>query len=96
MMLIETPYKSGDTVSVKLSSGEEMIARLEEEQPNFLVLNKPLMVIAGPQGLGLAPFMFTVGADAKLKIALRNVICIHKTVDEMSKQYISSTIGLTI
>ena len=30
-MLIEAPYKVGDTVSIKLSSGEEMVCRLEEE-----------------------------------------------------------------
>ena len=30
-MLIETTYVVGDVVSIKLSSSEEMIARLEEE-----------------------------------------------------------------
>ena len=30
-MLIETPYKVGETVSLKLTSGEEVVARLEEE-----------------------------------------------------------------
>ena len=30
-MLIEAPYKVGDNVSFKLSSGEEIVARLEKE-----------------------------------------------------------------
>ena len=30
-MLIDTPYKNGDIVSIKLNSGEEVIAKLEEE-----------------------------------------------------------------
>ena len=30
-MLIETQYQVGDVVSIKLSSGEEMIARLDTE-----------------------------------------------------------------
>ena len=30
-MIIEAPYKVGDVVSIKLSSGEEMIARLDSE-----------------------------------------------------------------
>lgn len=90
------PYRAGDTVSIKLSSGEELIARLEEEKPDAVILHKPLMVVAGPQGLGLAPFMFTVSADARLSLALKNVICIHKTIDEMSKQYVSSTTGIQI
>jgi len=43
-MLIETPYKNGDTISLKLSSGEEVVARLEEERDDTLKLSKPLML----------------------------------------------------
>ena len=93
-MLIETPYKAGDTVSFKLVSGEEIVARLEEETKEHFTLIKPLMVIMGQQGLGLAPFMFTVKPDTKFKIKTQNVICIAKTDDEMSKQYIQSTTGI--
>ena len=93
-MLIETPYKIGDTVSIKLSSGEEVIARLEEEKADNLQLHKPLMVIANGQGLGLAPFMFTVNPDAKININTKNVLCIAKTIEEMAKQYISNTTGI--
>lgn len=88
------PYKHGDTVSLKLSSGEELIARLEEETPDGFTLNKPLMVVAGQQGLGLAPFMFTVDPGAKFKIKTQNVVCIVKTEIEMSKQYIQNTTGI--
>lgn len=95
-MLIETPYKAGDVVSIKLSSGEEMISRLEEEKADVLVLHKPMMVVAGPQGFGLAPFMFTVSPDAKLNIALKNVICIHRTESEMARQYTSKTSGILV
>ena len=90
-MLIETPYKNGDTVSLKLTSGEELIARLEEDQGDTIVLRKPLMVAATQQGLGLAPFMFTIGDDIKVSIDVSKVVCIVKTHEEFSKQYISST-----
>ncbi len=42
-MIIEAPYKVGDVVSIKLSSGEEMIAKLEEETATHISLNKPLI-----------------------------------------------------
>ena len=95
-MLIETPYKVGDTVSIKLTSGEEVVARLEKEDNDSLVLNKPLMVTATQQGLGLAPFMFTIGPDAKVKIDSNKVVCIVKTLESMSKQYITSTSGIAV
>lgn len=93
-MLLEMPYKQGDTVSLKLNSGEELIARLDEETGEHFVLLKPLMVVAGQQGLGLAPFMFTVNPDTKFKVKIQNVVCIAKTAEEMSKQYIQSTTGI--
>jgi len=90
------PYKVGDTVSVKLTSGEELVAKLEDETSDKVVLHKPMSLTATQQGIGLAPFMFTVSPDAKLNINVRNVICMSKTVDEMAKQYISSSTGIAV
>ena len=95
-MLIEAPYKNGDTVSIKLTSGEEVVARLEEQKADGFILHKPLMVTATQQGLGLAPFMFTIGPDAKVSIGADKIVCINKTLEEMSKQYISSTTGIAL
>jgi len=41
-MLIEAPYKIGDVVSLKLSSGEEILGRLESEDTNNYTLKKPM------------------------------------------------------
>ena len=95
-MLIEAPYKNGDTISLKLTSGEEVVARLEEETNNGFKLNKPLMLTMTQQGIGLAPFMFTASPDTVIFIASDKVICVVKTIDEMSKQYISSTTGIVM
>ena len=95
-MLIEAPYKNGDTISLKLTSGEEVVARLEEETNNGFKLNKPLMLTMTQQGIGLAPFMFTASPDTVITIASDKVICVVKTIDEMSKQYISSTTGIVM
>ena len=90
-MLIETPYKNGDTVSFKLSSGEEIVARLEEESGEYFSLKKPMVLIAQKEGLGLAPFMFSVSPDAKFNITVSSVSCVAKTAPEIAKQYTSQT-----
>ena len=41
-MLLEVPYKKGDTVSIKLISGEEVVARIEEINDTSFKLHKPL------------------------------------------------------
>lgn len=95
-MLIQTPYKVGDIVSVKLSSGEEMVATLEKENEKEVILKKPLMLVAGQNGAGLAPFMFTVDQDAKFSIKLNSIICIVKTAKDAASTYTQSTTGLTV
>jgi hypothetical protein len=95
-MLIQTPYKSGDTVTIKLTSGEEIVARLEKEESGNLELHKPRMIAATQQGLGLAPFTFTADEDAKITINDSKVVCIVKTAEEFAKQYTSSTTGIAM
>lgn len=95
-MLLEAPYKNGDTVSLKLSSGEEIVARLEEESGSHYQLHKPMVLVAGQQGLGLAPFMFSVNPDSKFRINASVVTCILKTEKELASQYTQQTTGIAI
>ena len=93
-MLIETPYKNGDTVSLKLTSGEELVARLEEETDNYYTLKKPMVLIAGQEGLGLAPYMFSVNPNNKFMLRVNSVSCVSKTQEEIAKQYTQQTTGI--
>ena len=95
-MLVEAPYTVGDTVSIKLSSGEEMVARLESETETKVTVYKPLMLVAQQQGMGLAPYMFTVKHDNKFNLNMQNIICIAKTEKEMASKYMESTTGLKV
>tara|TARA_B110000211_G_C13749357_1_gene408109 strand:+ start:328 stop:618 length:291 start_codon:yes stop_codon:yes gene_type:complete len=95
-MLIEAPYKVGDTVSFKLHSGEEIVAKLDSEGSGEYTLRKPMTLIAQQEGLGLAPFMFSVSPDGKFMLQSSAVSCIAKTEKEISKQYISTTSGIAL
>jgi len=95
-MLIETPYKNGDTISLKLSSGEEIVARLDEETSTKFVLIKPMVLIMQQQGLGLAPFMFGVSPDAKFELQAHAVSCMAATETEIAKQYTASTSNIQV
>lgn len=95
-MLIETPYKVGDTVSFKLTSGEEIIARLDAEDDKAYALHKPLVMIVQQQGMGLAPFMFSVNPDAKFNLQAASVSCVAKTEQEIAAQYTQQTTGIAV
>ena len=95
-MLIELPYKVGDNVSFKLSSGEEIIGRLEAEDAKSFTVRKPMVLIAGEQGLGLAPFMFSVSPDGKFVMKSTAISCMAKTEAEIGKQYTAQTSGIAL
>lgn len=93
-MLIQTPYKNGDTVSVKTVAGEELVARLVEEKDDIIKVKKPMALTATQQGLGLVPFTFTVNPDSELNLNKNTLVFIAKTDDNMAKQYIESSTGI--
>jgi hypothetical protein len=95
-MLIDTPYKQNDTVTVKLTGGDEIVARFETEDDNTVTVYKPLALTATQQGMGLVPFSFTIAEDAKLKLNKSAIVFIHKTQAEMASSYTESTTGLKI
>ena len=95
-MIIENPLAAGDTVTIKTTAGEEIVARLVEAKPNSYVVSKPLAVMATAQGIGLGPLAFTINPETKVEINTSAVLFVAKTDSEMAKQYVSSTSGITL
>lgn len=95
-MFIEVPYKTGDTITLKLISGEEIVGRVGDPSDGVVILTKPMTFIMGPQGLGMVPYMFSAPQDAKIKIKDSAIVAITKTDDQVNKQYLSQTTGLTL
>tara|TARA_B100000780_G_scaffold245772_1_gene189974 strand:- start:1257 stop:1547 length:291 start_codon:yes stop_codon:yes gene_type:complete len=93
-MLLEIPYKAGDIVSLKLSTGEELVSRLDTEDAKTYTVKKPMVLIANEKGLGLAPFMYSVSPDGKFVLNASTVTCIGKTEGEIAKQYTATTSGI--
>lgn len=95
-MIIETSYKTNDTVTLKTTGGDEVVARFVEENDKTITVTKPLALMATPQGIGLGPWTFTVDPQSKIKINKSTLVFVHKTEDSMAKQYVTSTSGLSM
>tara|TARA_R110000868_G_scaffold35933_2_gene128148 strand:+ start:3173 stop:3463 length:291 start_codon:yes stop_codon:yes gene_type:complete len=95
-MLIEVPYRDGDTISFKTVAGEEVIARLVQKEENSMKVRKPMALTMNKDGLGLVPFMFTVSKDSDVVINLTTVVFIAKTEKGMADQYIESTTSIKL
>ena len=95
-MIIETPYKKNDTITIRTTAGEELLARFIDEDDKTITIQKPLALVVNQQGLGMGPFTFTVNPDAKIPLRKESLLFVVKTDEDMAKQYVSSTSGLQL
>ena len=88
-MLIEI-IKEGEVVSCRLTTGEEIIARLKKDRrdkDNLVELSQPLIVGRSAEGFGLMPYMMTINPESAVEIKMEHILSMHKTNDEITKGY---------
>lgn len=95
-MLLSKARAPGDVVTMKLSSGEELIARYEEETATGVKISKPMVLSMTPKGPGLMPYLFTVNPDNTIVIMHTAVIVIADTDKDFANQYLQSTTGISL
>jgi hypothetical protein len=94
-MIIEKPYEVGDVISIKLTSGEEVIARLEKKGTSSMTIKKPMMLVSGDGGgVGLAPFMFTTDPTSSYKVQINSVMVTVRTAKDAADMYTKATTGI--
>jgi len=95
-MLIEKGVAEGDVVTLKLTSGEEILGKLVEDGALYIKLNRPMVLTAGQQGLGMAPYLFTANPDRDVRIFKNTVVVFEPTLKEFSDSYIQGTTGIKL
>ena len=93
-MLVSKKYSNGDIVSFKLVNGDEVVARIVEENDGSFYVEKPCTAMPSPQGIGLMQSLFTADADAKIHLHKDHVIMHSPSIDAMQKHYIKTTTGI--
>tara|TARA_B100000902_G_scaffold34893_1_gene41990 strand:- start:73728 stop:74024 length:297 start_codon:yes stop_codon:yes gene_type:complete len=92
-MLIEV-IKENEVVSCRLTTGEELVARLKKDRrdkDNLVELSQPLIVGRSAEGFGLMPYMMTVNPESTVTIKMEHILSMAKTNDEISKGYTKQT-----
>ena len=95
-MLIDKGVSTGEVVTLKLTSGEEIVAKLVEDAVSYFKLSKPLVLGHTPQGPGLMPYLFTVSPDKEVKLLKTAVTVVEATDKQFADQYIQSTTGIKL
>lgn len=94
-MLFEKPMTTGDVVSLKLINGDEIIARLEADDQHGYTVTKPLAITAGPQGLGMIPWIF-LGSKETVTIKREHVFVMVPSKKDAADQYMQGTTGIAL
>lgn len=95
-MLIDKGVTVGEVITLKLTSGEEIVAKLSEETEKYYKLSKPMVIGMGQQGPGLMPYLFTVSPDKEVKLLKQTVTVAEATDEVFAKQFLESTSGIKL
>ena len=80
-------YKDGDLITLKLSSGEEVIAKFKNAEDTFISIEKALVLMQGPQGLAMGTFFSTAKQDDPMTVAKQNITAISYINDKIAEEY---------
>lgn len=101
-MLIQKPIQPNDVITLKLITGEELIARLVDHTNGKITISKPMVVNLGQDrtgniGIQMLPyFLLTGNPDAKLTLDDKNVLVMTLSNDQAKNSYTQSSSGITV
>jgi hypothetical protein len=79
--------KDGDLVTLKLASGEEVIAKYVSGADSYISIEKALVLMQGPQGLAFGTFFSTAQQDKPMNIAKDKITSIAYINDKIQEEY---------
>ena len=80
-------YKDGDLITLKLASGEEVIAKYKGNDDSSVSIEKALVLMQGPQGLAFGTFFSTARQDEVIRISKLQIISIAFINDKIEGEY---------
>ena len=88
--------KVGEVYTFKLTSGEEVVAKVTALEEQNILLHDPVSVAPGPQGLGLMQSLFTADPKDPARLNINNVTIFALTDSSVKAKYIEATTGLVV
>jgi hypothetical protein len=97
-MLIQKSSKLevGEVVGMKLTTGEEIVAKLEAITDTTYELSKPLTLIPGQQGVQLIQTVMSIRPDVPLSLQKIHVIFSGPAVEQLNKYYLETVSGIQL
>lgn len=90
--------QSNTTYTLKLNSGEELIAKVTRvgELPESITINMPVSIAPGQQGMNMIPSMFTSDPNEEVTLNMSCVTMFAPTEDSIKNKYLEATTGIKV
>jgi hypothetical protein len=95
-MATQLALEPNQVYTFKMNSGEEMVAKVKQSGGDWIVLEEPVSIAPGPQGMGLVPSLFTVDPREEIKLNTNSVSLVSKTDDSVKMKYLEATTGIKV
>ena len=89
-----------DVKVLKLTTGEEVIARVEQQR-DYMMLEKPMTMAPvpgqtpGQMGFAMVPWMMAAKGDS-IQLSLSHIVVETEAKGEIEKNYLASITGLSL
>jgi len=96
-MLVNSNYKKGETICVKVSTGEEIVGRFDSQDGDIQVV-KPCVITLNPQNgqAMLIPWLMSIDTTSSdpITISGQHILTTNKPNKSLADAYIQSTTGI--
>ena len=80
-------FKEGNHITLKLVSGEEVIAKFKTLTSDYIGIEKALVLMQGPQGLAFGTFYSTAEQTEPINICRNKITSIANINDKIKSEY---------
>jgi hypothetical protein len=93
-MLIQKKYEAEQVISIKIANGDELIAKVVDEDDTSYTLLQPLALVPTERGALLVPAVMSIDHDKPVKISKSHVMLHGLTSDKIADGYREQTTGI--
>lgn len=87
-------FTPGEIYTFKLTSGEEITAKIFNRFAESIEVTQPISMILGPQGLQMMPSLFSSNPDKNVHINTATIVMQAETREDVRAKYIEATTGI--
>jgi hypothetical protein len=80
-----------DVASIKLITGEEVIARISHTDDSTVTIERPLVMMMSPQGLAFGTFLPTMDHAKGIQLHTHAIVAVGPALDKVATEYKNAT-----